>query len=267
MANREDTYLFIDGEYLRRIYREAMEGFFGVEGDLDPGRLRMPSTAGRAFFYDCLDDIRRDGESEAEFQARVSAQEEFFGEIQAVSGFHVRLGTLKGEAKRRRQKEVDILLAVDMLSHGFNGNMKQALLIAGDLDFRPIVEALVREGVFLEVWYDRKSLARELPGAADFGRELRLTDLHAWSRQLFMIKYQLPYMIGGDRRPDGFSVEKGRVGNCPAELINREDMYYVYVPNYSGNSLTIQDKDRARLERFVELQFEPIVWDVAVGTQ
>ena len=31
----DDTYLFIDGEYLRQIHREAILGFFGVEAELD----------------------------------------------------------------------------------------------------------------------------------------------------------------------------------------------------------------------------------------
>src|SRR5216684_2723392 len=78
----------------------------------------------------------------------------------------------------RREKEVDILLATDMLTHGFNGSMGNAVLLSGDLDFRPIVEALVRHGVFVEVWYHRSSIARELPGAADFGREIRFRQLY-----------------------------------------------------------------------------------------
>jgi uncharacterized LabA/DUF88 family protein len=49
-----------------------------------------------------------------------------------------------------------------MLRHGFDGNMEKAVLLAGDLDFRPIVEALVRRGVFVEVWYEKNSAAQEL---------------------------------------------------------------------------------------------------------
>jgi uncharacterized LabA/DUF88 family protein len=73
----------------------------------------------------------------------------------------MRLGSLRGAPKKRRQKEVDVLLAADMLTHGYDGNMDKAILIAGDLDFRRVVEALVRRGVFVEVWYEPKSGAAE----------------------------------------------------------------------------------------------------------
>jgi hypothetical protein len=38
----DDTYLFIDGEYLRQIHREAMRDFFGKDGELGsrPARNR-----------------------------------------------------------------------------------------------------------------------------------------------------------------------------------------------------------------------------------
>ena len=168
----DDTYLFIDGEYLRRIYREAMQSVFCQDGELDPKRIRFEYDAVRAFFYDCLDDTKRAGESEKDYQAIIASQEALFTEVSKISGFHFRPGTLKGGQKRRRQKEVDVQLAVDMLVHGFNKNMRKAVLLAGDLDFRPIVEVLVQHGVFVEIWYERTSASKELPMAADFGKEL-----------------------------------------------------------------------------------------------
>jgi len=48
MANTVDTYLFRDGEYLRRIYREGTDDVFGVDGDLDPGKIRHPTASTRS---------------------------------------------------------------------------------------------------------------------------------------------------------------------------------------------------------------------------
>src|SRR5713226_9055235 len=156
----EHTYLFIDGEYLRRIHNETMQAFFGVDGDLDLEEIKDEASAVRAFFYDSIDDAPREGETEEACQTRLGPLEQFFARARALSGVHVRLGTVVGKRSRKkepRQKEVDILLATDMLTHGFNGSMQKAVLLAGDLDFRPIVEALVRHGVFVEVWYHRSS--------------------------------------------------------------------------------------------------------------
>ena len=87
-----------------------------------------------------------------------------------------------------------------MLTHGFNRTMKSAVLFSVDLDFRPIVEALVRHGVFVpEVWYRRTSIAAELPGAADFGHEMRFRQVYSLSTESFQRKNRIP---DDDRRPD-----------------------------------------------------------------
>lgn len=129
---------------------------------------------------------------DADYQKRVETQESYFRKIGELHGFHIRQGSLRGSPKKRRQKEVDVLLAVDMLTHGYDGNIEKAILIAGDLDFRPVVEALVRRGVFVEIWYEPKSAAVELPGAADYGRRLDFQTFYLWSTDEFKTHYQAP---------------------------------------------------------------------------
>jgi len=48
-----------------------------------------------------------------------------------------------------------------------------AVLVTGDLDFRPVVERLVQLGVIVELWYDPKVTAEELIVAADHRRPLK----------------------------------------------------------------------------------------------
>ena len=127
-----DTYLFIDGEYLRQIHRQVMLDFFGVEGELDIFEAKRGAGALRAFFYDSIDDTPRPGETEDACRERIAPLQDFMNRTTALSGVHVRLGTVTG--KRRRQKEVDILLATDMLTHGFNGSMKKAVLLSRQAD-------------------------------------------------------------------------------------------------------------------------------------
>jgi len=192
VPGQDQTYLFIDNEYLRRIYQQAIQSVFKRDGEVSYPQLKGQASAQRVFVYDCVDDAQRDGETEADYAARVDAQEAVFDRVRALYGFHVRLGSVRGKPKRLRQKEVDVSLATDMLTHGYDGNISKAVLLAGDLDFRPVVEALVRRGVFVEIWYEKTSSARELPAAADFGRELAFSDLYAWSTETFTKKYPLP---------------------------------------------------------------------------
>src|SRR5271170_1987248 len=136
----DDTYLFIDGEYLRRRMNDAVQKVFLWDGEINFYSLKSSASAKRVFYYDCIDDEQKPAETKTECEQRVAAQEARFNKIGELNGVHVRYGSLKGSGKKRRQKEVDVLLAVDMLTHGYDGNMGRAVLIAGDLDFRPVVE-------------------------------------------------------------------------------------------------------------------------------
>ncbi len=260
----DDTYLFIDGEYLRQVHREAMRDFFGTDGELDIHEAKRQAGAIRAFFYDSIDETPRPGETEETCRTRLVPLQNFFARTGALSGVHVRLGTVTG--KRRRQKEVDVLLATDMLTHGFNGNMKTAVLLSGDLDFRPIIEALVRHGVFVEVWYHWTSIATELPGAADFGREIGFRQLHSWNTESFQRKHRIP---DDDRRPDasarpGQVVRTGSLGGRTVELYKTQGdrpRFFLWMNTGRWESIVINDEDADLIDRYVHVQYAPIKWE------
>lgn len=257
-ARMEESYLFIDGEYLRKIYVDAMQSVFAVDGDLHFERLRDEARCLKTFVYECPDE-KRDGESEADFKVRTAPQEEYFSKIRSLRGFHLQQGTLKG-GKRRTQKEVDVLLAVDMLSHGFNRNMSRAVLVAGDLDFRPIVEALIRGGIFVEVWYDKRSAAKELPIAADYGRELHWNELYMWSTDEFKASHRVPDSPAFVQDYLGFiQVKKGLLDGRRCDLIQRGD-FFLRVDTGKGIAW-FQHKSPDVLERYYAKMWKPIEWD------
>jgi uncharacterized LabA/DUF88 family protein len=254
------TYLFIDGAYAQQIYHKAMESVFGEPGELDPALIAKQAGAFRTYYYDCPEDLPRVSEVDVEFDARLAEQEKFFAKIRSLRGVHLQLGTMKG-LRRRSQKEVDVLLAVDMLTHGFNRNMTRAVLVAGDLDFRPIVEALVRGGIFVEIWYEKESTADELPWAADFEYSLPWHELWLWSSRAFTAGHSLPYQsharpgrdttVLRDGLLDGRNVTVHRtvgVGSC---LLNYES-----VPA----QLWLQHEDHKVLERYFEKVYGEVSW-------
>ncbi len=69
--------------------------------------------------------------------------------------------------KGRRAKRVDIQLTAEMLSHAHRGNFDLAILVAGDQDYVPLVEAVKYEGKRVVVWFFRDGLSRDLVLAAD----------------------------------------------------------------------------------------------------
>jgi uncharacterized LabA/DUF88 family protein len=256
---QKTTYYFIDGNYVRQALNSAMQTVFGVPGDIAPEEIAA-EDAFRSYFYDCKDEQKKDRETEAEFKARLEAQDATFARMHSRPGLHLRLGTLKG--RRQTQKEVDILLAVDMLTHGFNRSMTHAVLVSGDLDFRPVVEALVRGGIFVEVWYENRSAAKELPGAADFGRPLDWERLYSWNSRDFRDQHKPPTII--DTFQPAVTMIQVAVGY--REGRNVELMRWsgdgrfvlrVELPRYVR---WLEHESREVIERFCEVKYGAIRW-------
>lgn len=71
------------------------------------------------------------------------------------------------KVKGRRSKRVDISLATDMLTHAFRKNYDIAVLVAGDEDYVPLVEAVMREGRRVLLWFVEDGLSPVLRRTAD----------------------------------------------------------------------------------------------------
>ena len=72
------------------------------------------------------------------------------------------------KSKGAKSKQVDIQLCVDMLSHAHRGNFDIAVLVAGDGDYVPLVDAVQREGCRVAVWSMEDGLSPALAKQADW---------------------------------------------------------------------------------------------------
>jgi hypothetical protein len=70
------------------------------------------------------------------------------------------------------------MIAVDMLTHSFRRNMHQATLLTGDLDFKPLIDALVQEGMFVTLWYPPSTTSQELIAAADRSERFNVVSIY-----------------------------------------------------------------------------------------
>jgi len=175
---RETKYLFIDGGCLRQMLEDIAETYPPFETThFDFSKLAREYN--KTFYYDSLPP-RKKGENEASYTLRVARQEAFFNGLRAIAGVHV----YEGDARRRRktvqQKKVDIMIAVDMLTHSFRRNMHQAALLTSDLDFKPLVDALVQDGMHVTILYPRGKPNTELIYAADARLPLTFRQIHNW---------------------------------------------------------------------------------------
>jgi uncharacterized LabA/DUF88 family protein len=261
--SHEKTYLFIDGGYIRKRYIDAVRVWFGDDADIDfTALIQRFVSAGRSFYYDCLDEEKREVESEADHQARIAEQKAQLNKVRESYGCHIRLGVLKG--KERRQKKVDILLAVDMLTHAANKNMSKALLLAGDLDFQPAIESLVQLGIFVELIADDRHTAPELTWAASSYKKLTFADYYYWSPQALQRSYPLP--SSGDYLPSikgATELKTGSLDGYAFTLSQNDDGFYLCLPNFEGNkSHHFVHADLKRLTLYLEkIQGSKITWD------
>lgn len=269
----DTAYLFIDGGYLRMVQDDAMQSLFGVPGEIDFGRVRTHCGKAthkpilRVFYYDSIDDVPRNGESDSDYQSRVEQQVTFLRSIQRLDGFFVRLGSVTGRRPGKiRQKEVDVLLAVDMLEHSFRKNMDIACLLAGDRDFAPVVDSVVRLGTRVQVFYDPRSATHQLYDAADTAIPLTIDDLWGWGTSRFCSAHPIPTerrYVGQANLAPRTVLRTGTIGNTTVHLWSQHVGLFTIAMFADGTTTQADSQDQAPLEKWVEMKYGAVNWAAA----
>ncbi|MBM3564031.1 MAG: NYN domain-containing protein, partial [Alphaproteobacteria bacterium] len=152
--------------------------------------------------------------------------------VRQAARYHVRTGEARHRRRRgNEQKMVDVQLAVDTLSMASRGLFASCTLITGDLDFKPLVSALVDMGVHVTLLYPEDETNDDLKAAADQSDALTIATLQGWISDSFPQKGQLP--------KGSFNF----IGDFPTDLIRlaewRDEKY--------GNCIVVHDTAWLRL--------------------
>jgi uncharacterized LabA/DUF88 family protein len=138
--------VFIDGGYLRKALRDLFGrddfNFAGFSTELLVHQADWRSHWGevqRTYFYDALISLSDDADMHAK-------QTAYFDRISMMEGCEVKLGTLVNGKDGLRQKGVDTLLAIDMVSKAYTNQYEVAILVSGDSDLEPVVRAVKETG-------------------------------------------------------------------------------------------------------------------------
>jgi uncharacterized LabA/DUF88 family protein len=133
--------MFIDGGYLRegfkRIYGHDEINFpdlFSLLKNFAFEERRRPEVI-RAYYYDAIIDPEQD-------LGEYKKQKAYFSGIEQNAVFEVKLARLKDTQKGRKQKGVDVKLAVDMITKAFLNHYDIAVFLGGDDDFLDLVKAV-----------------------------------------------------------------------------------------------------------------------------
>ena len=119
----------------------------------------------RTYYYTCMpyqSSLPTDEE-----RRRFSSMDKFVYTLKKLPRFEVKLGRLGCVAGEYVQKRVDIALAVDLVRLSSSGAINKAVLVTGDSDFVPAIEASKDLGVLVELYFSPSSIHDELLSAVD----------------------------------------------------------------------------------------------------
>jgi hypothetical protein len=179
----------------------------------------------------------------------------------------VRLGSLTGQRKRR-QKKVDILLAVEALDHAVRRNMDRAILLTGDRDFEPLVHSLVQMGIHVHVAGDRQHTSAHLRRAADASTLLTFDDYYEFTARSLKARFPLGLRhTNGILAPEMMAFRSGSFDGKRASLRRQRldgggELYYMHVEDFhrQGKALMLKSGDIDRLQLYFALRYGEIIW-------
>ena len=156
--------VFIDGAYLTKLLELDYSGtridYESFSNEICCQRERL-----RTYYYNCMPF--QSNPPTAEESTRYARMDKFINRLTRLPRFQVRLGKLGRVGEDFVQKRVDILLAVEIVRLSWSRSVDTVILVTGDSDFVPAVEAAKDAGVLVQLWYTRSSIHNELLDAVD----------------------------------------------------------------------------------------------------
>ena len=160
MNNR--VAVFIDNGYLSKVVCDGIKIDFLKFCDTVCNRHERLRT----YFYDCKPYVSEPPTPEE--RVKVSQYNRFASKIEALPRFQMRFGKLRRNRDGSfEQKRVDILLAVELVRLSWSGQIGYAIIVTGDSDFVPAIEAAKDAGVITRLFYSRQAVHDELLTAVD----------------------------------------------------------------------------------------------------
>lgn len=150
----EKAAIFIDGGYLDHILTDE---FSQIKIDYKKlateltGKCEPTPTLLRVYYYHC--EPYRSSPPTPEESRRFAGAQRFFNALNSKTFFEVRLGRLASRGTRAdgsivlEQKQVDILMAIDIVRLSMRRSITHAILVTGDSDFIPAIQIARDEGI------------------------------------------------------------------------------------------------------------------------
>lgn len=239
--------------------QRVWDRYFG--GDQPPlDWLAIRGSHRKVFYYDAI-PVQQASEDDNTHAARVAPKRAELAHIERQKGFHVRTGDVRHRRRRgNEQKMVDVQLSVDALLTASRGVFSECTIITGDLDFKPLLTALVDMGVDVSLVYPSGETNEELMAAADSAVPIDIQMCLGWVENSYPAKKLLPwgqYTFSSGALPvqgSLFNWNDSAFGQC---LVRTHDGVSFEVlteiaPNMPSHRLVLTGKDKKMLRTYSE---------------
>jgi uncharacterized LabA/DUF88 family protein len=156
--------VLIDGGYLDKILQNDFSGAridIGKLGDELAGSMERLRT----YYYHCMPF--QSNPPTPEERVRFASMDAFISKLKKLPRFQFRQGKLQRIGGEYKQKRVDIWMAVDLVRMSSNKQIEQAIIVTGDSDLVPAIEAARDEGIVVVLYYSPNARHDELLQTCD----------------------------------------------------------------------------------------------------
>lgn len=151
--------VFIDGSNLYHVLKQNLE-----KTDLDYGRFSAKLAGSREWIRTYYYNIRQESR---ENPALAENQGRFLNALRETPYHEVKLGKWKARGGTMVEKGVDVMIATDLIKHAYEDHYDVAILVSGDADFYPAMQAVKDVGKRIEVAAFNSNMSSEAAQFAD----------------------------------------------------------------------------------------------------
>ena len=163
----ERVIVFIDGSNLYHVLSEVC-GRHDVQFGKLSEKLANGRDLRRTYYYNIRQHSERYPETGPE-------QEKFLHALYDTPYLEVRLGISKQRGEAMVEKGVDVMIAIDLVKNAYADLYDTAILVSGDGDFFPAIQAVKDLGKHVEVAAFKSNLSAEASRSADLHLNLTKT--------------------------------------------------------------------------------------------
>ncbi len=191
-SSRQDerVMVFIDGSNLYHVLGQTC-GRHDLQFDKFAQKLANGRDLRRVYYYNIRQEAFED-------RSNASDQDKFLSSLYDTPHLEVKLGIWKQRGSTMVEKGVDVMLAVDFVTRAYNDQYDTAIIVSGDADFYPALQAVKDVGKHVEVAAFDTNISSEAARVADLHIKLTKT----FFTGLWMTRAQLRQRSAAARKPE-----------------------------------------------------------------